>query len=353
MKITKRLSKLLLSLGFLSLIFLVVKTVPAYADVSTCTVTGYLPDVDDSSQMSWLITLDDPSVTTSINSSIDNIAFQAAYTPAFLTDDYNAGLTSTQHSWVIWTVTPVSEWTTPNPMTVTFSDADLNPLGSCTIDQSTLLSAVPPQSTLAPAFDSYISSANKNENNGASTFLAVQKNKRALVQFDYSAMQRAVGDSQDNYTATLVLPIASTSNIPTGGRQFDVDRLLDTWTEGNGFIQGNSTPTRGTGSGVTWNCATDSNILNTGTNCSGLTAWDMTDSSSWPFVSTPTATTTITNGQTGTVSLDVTSDVKSFLHGTNTNDGWIVKLDNESLSGKVDFGSRESGTPPQLIITPL
>jgi hypothetical protein len=77
----------------------------------------------------------------------------------------------------------------------------------------------------------------------------------------------------------------------------------------------------------------------------------MTDVGSLPFITTPTATTTVVKNQTGTVSFDVTSDVQSFLNGTNPNDGWLVKLDNESVSGKVQFDSRESSTPPQLIIT--
>jgi hypothetical protein len=77
----------------------------------------------------------------------------------------------------------------------------------------------------------------------------------------------------------------------------------------------------------------------------------MTDIGSQPFVTTPTATTIVAKNQTGTVSFDVTSDVQSFLNGTNQNDGWIVKLDNESASGNVEFGSKESSTPPQLIIT--
>jgi len=121
--------------------------------------------------------------------------------------------------------------------------------------------------------------------------------------------------------------------------------MLQPWVEGNGYMV-IVFPNRGTGYGATWNCASDSDISNTRTDCNGSTAWDMTDSCSWPFVSTPTATAIINKNQTGTVSFDVTSDVQSFLNGTNQNDGRIVKLDNESQSGKVIFGSKESGTAP-------
>jgi hypothetical protein len=208
------------------------------------------------------------------------------------------------------------------------------------------------QATLTPTADTYIKNGQKNENEGSSPFVGIQDsgNKRTLVKFDESQIQAAVGDST-NYTATLQFTIADTGNLSIAGRQIDVDRMIQDWTEGNGFISGNSSPNRGTGSGATWNCATDSNIANQQPNCSGSTAWDMTDSGSWPFNATPTATTSVTKNQTGTVSFDVTSDVQSFLNGTNANDGWLVRLDNEAQSGKVDFGSKESSNAPQLIIT--
>ena len=76
----------------------------------------------------------------------------------------------------------------------------------------------------------------------------------------------------------------------------------------------------------------------------------MIDQGSWPFDGTPTATTTITNNQSGTVSFNVTSDVQSFLNGI-ANDGWIVKKDAETADGDIQFGSKESSYTPKLIIT--
>ena len=212
----------------------------------------------------------------------------------------------------------------------------------------------PSPTTLTPIADSYIKSAAQNENEGASTFMRIQDsgNNRALVKFDESQIAAAVG-SDPNYTATLQFTITSNGNNWGGsGRQVDVDRMFQDWTEGNGFITGNSSPTNGTGSGVTWNCATDTDISNGTADCSGSAAWHMGTSSLWPFDATPTATTTITNNQTGTVSFDVTSDVQSFLNNTNINYGWLVKLDNEANAGKVLFGSKESSSSPVLIITP-
>ena len=76
----------------------------------------------------------------------------------------------------------------------------------------------------------------------------------------------------------------------------------------------------------------------------------MTDSGSWPFVSTPTATITIINNETGTVSFNVTSDVQAFLNGT-ANNGWIVRKDDETKDGIVQFSSCEGSDAPELIIT--
>ena len=54
---------------------------------------------------------------------------------------------------------------------------------------------------------------------------------------------------------------------------------------------------------------------------------------------------------TGTIAFDVTDDVVAFLSGTLENHGWVVKKEEETLSGHVAFASRESATPPQLLLT--
>jgi hypothetical protein len=77
----------------------------------------------------------------------------------------------------------------------------------------------------------------------------------------------------------------------------------------------------------------------------------MSNSSLWPFISTPTDTANITNNQTGTVTFNITSDIQSFLNNTNQNYGWIIKKTNEGQNGSVEFGSKESGSAPQLVIT--
>ena len=171
---------------------------------------------------------------------------------------------------------------------------------------------------------------------------------RALVKFNESQIQSAVGSST-NYTAKLRFTITDNgNNWSSNGRPITIHRLTTDWSEGNGYISGNTPSDRGTGNGATWNCAVDSNIHNQQTDCTA--SWDML--TSYPFITTPTDTKTITNSQSGVVEFDVTSDIQSFLSGT-PNYGWIVKKQDETQSGLVSFGTKESGSTPQLIITPL
>ena len=206
--------------------------------------------------------------------------------------------------------------------------------------------------SLSSVADSYIKQGSQNQNEGSSTFMRIQSSghNRALIKFDQQQIAAAVGNSQ-NYTATLKFIITDNgNNWGTEGRTIDLHRLTTDWMEGNGFIVGNQPSDRGTGSGVTWNCTIDTDIHNQNDDCSGTTAWDMTHDTSWPFISTPTATANITNNETGVVSFDVTGDIQAFLSGT-ANDGWIIKKTNEGQNGLIEFGSKESTSAPQLVIT--
>lgn len=195
---------------------------------------------------------------------------------------------------------------------------------------------------LYPSADSYIKEGGPNQNEGASTFLRIQSSghNRALIKFDQSQIQSAIGSAQ-NYTASLQLTISDNgNNWGSTGRDITVHRIFQDWLEGTG-----------SGAGVTWNCSTDSNVSNSAANCTGSDIWEMTTTTLWPFAAAATATTTITNNQSGVVSFDVTSDVQSFISGANQNYGWVIKKVNEGQNGKVEFGSKESGSSPQLVIT--
>ncbi len=59
----------------------------------------------------------------------------------------------------------------------------------------------------------------------------------------------------------------------------------------------------------------------------------------------------MTRNLAGTVDFDVTADVAAFLAGA-ANDGWLVRKTDETMSGRVDFVSREagSGTAARLVV---
>ncbi len=204
--------------------------------------------------------------------------------------------------------------------------------------------------TLLPIADSYIKQGGQNENEGGSNMMRLQSSgkNRGLVQFSQEEIEEAVGNSE-NYTATLQFTITDNgNNWGTNGRTIDLHRILDPWIEGNGFIVGNQPTFRGDSAGATWNCGIDDNTANQTDDCSST--WEMTNSSSWPFITSPSTSTTITNNQEGVVEIDVTGDVQEFMNGTD-NYGWVIKKTDEGANGRVEFGSRESGNPPTLSIS--
>ena len=110
-------------------------------------------------------------------------------------------------------------------------------------------------------------------------------------------------------------------NWGSNGRTVDAHRLLEDWAEGNG--KGMEVPgpeqTRGTGSGVTWNCAIDTDIENQAADCS--TQWNGGN-----FEATATDQFLMTNGTTGEATWDVTADVQA---------GWRLRC---------GFGNRTGGS---------
>jgi len=211
--------------------------------------------------------------------------------------------------------------------------------------------------------DSFIKQGELNTNEGANTMMRVRDNgnNRALVSFDQNEILAATQERTLS-SATLRLYIEENgNNWGLNGRTINVHRLLADWTEGNGFndkpesmslSQFNDLKTRGDGLGVTWNCATDTEINNQQTNCSPQ--WNGAS-----FNLTPTDTITIfkDNPPTGTVKtigwieFDVTSDLQTFLSNTEQNYGWIVKKTEEGDAGLVEFTSDESATNmPELVL---
>jgi hypothetical protein len=206
--------------------------------------------------------------------------------------------------------------------------------------------------TLAPTANNFIRAGGPHRNEGANTYMQLQASgdNRSLVKFDQSAIAATVGSGTVT-SARLELTILGDSGTgwSTSGRTIDLHRMLADWLEGNGTEND-----RGTGSGVTWACAVDSDISDASKDCSGTTEWDMQNNANpavHPWFATPTATQTIVNNQSGVVNFDVTGDVIAFMAGT-ANDGWLVKKTN-GQPGQVSFGTKEGGSSVQakLIIT--
>lgn len=195
--------------------------------------------------------------------------------------------------------------------------------------------------------DAFIRNTNPQHNFGGGTNLKVQNNgdTRSLLRFDQTELQNVIG-SQEVLSAKIRLTIVDNGANWGDGRWIDLHSLEKSWAEGNGTENG-----RGSGEGSTWECAIDTNILNTSPNCSGITAWNMDNNG--PFAITATDSVSIKNSSNGVIEFDVTSDIHAFMNGTVVNNGWLIKKRNENNEGRIFFGSRESAAPPQLVITYL
>lgn len=204
--------------------------------------------------------------------------------------------------------------------------------------QPVVQSTGPIETGLNPAADTYIRSGAPNQNEGTEAYLRLQSSghNRALIRFDPEAIRSAVGTGTLQ-AARLELTISlNANNWGTAGRAIDLHRLTQAWTE----------------LGATWNCAVDANPSNSSPDCSGATAWEMGGSGPNPWIATPTATATITNGQSGVVTLDVSADVLPLISGAGggAEYGWILKKTQEGQAGHVELGTRESSTPPRLLL---
>ena len=190
--------------------------------------------------------------------------------------------------------------------------------------------------------DSFLRDGSDNTNEGANDLLRIQSSghNRVVVRFNLAGIP-----TTGLLSATLILNITDNSdNWGPTGRLVDAHRLQADWTEGNGHTVGAQPNFRGTGEGVTWNCAKDSDISNHNDDC--LSQWN-----GGVFAAATAAPVLHTNGQMGDVSWDVTNDV------AEASNGWLIKKQNEGQAGQVKYYSKEgaavAGNPnlgPRLVL---
>jgi hypothetical protein len=184
---------------------------------------------------------------------------------------------------------------------------------SSKLTTSTLVAAVPSSTcTLTSSADSYVDQATlqQGSNFGGATSLQVESsqtvalvptNKRSFVKFDLSSCSiPAVAAVQ---SATLSVRLSS---APNQSRTWNINRVTGAWTE----------------AGITWSNQPAS-----------------------------TSSTSVTTGTTSNVTLQatVTSDVQSFVSGSQTNNGWRFSdsVENSSTARNGQFRSREFGNASQ------
>lgn len=184
--------------------------------------------------------------------------------------------------------------------------------------------------TLHASRDSFIRAGADDTNEGANERLHLHNSgdSRAVVSFDLTGITTAGLQS-----ATLVLTVAEDSHTwGADGRAVDAHRLLADWAEGDGrndVSVGGGPGTRGSGAGVTWNCAADADISDHASDCGS--PWD-----GGLYAAATSPGVAHTNDLAGEVSWDVTADL---LAGADF--GWLIRKRREDRGGRVRYYSRE------------
>jgi hypothetical protein len=206
--------------------------------------------------------------------------------------------------------------------------------------------------TLLPVADTTLRSAIPYGNDGIGvnlgvTSASVAELERTMLRFDQSQIDAAV-DGRELRSARIELTVAAIS-LGWGGGEIELFPMTRDWQEGVG------TDSLLGAHGASWFCADDTDTTlpgNFASDCSASDEWGMIpgDPDPLPFSGTASASAPITTGGPTIVSLDVTSDVQSFLTGS-PNHGWLLKGTTSLLSGVwVNFGSRETDYPPRLVL---
>lgn len=197
-----------------------------------------------------------------------------------------------------------------------------------TVDLNTWFSA---------AKDSFLRRRVENANEGKNPFLVVQSEINSVVGFDLSHVP-----SPGVTGAKLRLTVAQT--IRHGGAEgFPVQLYLlrGSFTEGNGVTWGNGPrqpEKRGSGSGATWQCAEDTAIETTKTDCDER--WNGGEAAIVSLTDSVLHPSDLTTGDI--VEWDVTADVQDALAHPEGAPEVVWLLKKERGLGQVVYHSRES-----------
>lgn len=216
------------------------------------------------------------------------------------------------------------------------------------------------ETSVLAAKDSFLRLGAPNTNEGANRKLNIRKvgKRRALLAFDLSSLSSQIPLGEEIADASLELFVTNNNQLWTRtGRRVAVHQVLADWTEGNGSNasvprtdndegdEADVTRNRGTGAGVTWKCATDSNIANKRRDCQAR--WEGASVNS-----TPTDAITVTNSTRGLIDFDVTADVKRIVESNASNFGWLARKRDQDKKGGIWIASREArANQPQLKIS--
>jgi hypothetical protein len=178
------------------------------------------------------------------------------------------------------------------------------------------------------AADSFVNQASANTNSGTATTMHVQSgsgaNRRVYIRFDLTLCSPAIPSTATVKLATMRL---YATVIPAACRTEDIFRSTASWTE----------------AGITWNNQPFGTTINNPSSGSRTDAITMG----------PACQNTAAGYVNGWV---VTSDVASWVAGSSTNNGWMIRDDAEgsATTRTATFSAKNAANAargPQLIVT--
>jgi hypothetical protein len=294
------------------------------------------PDTAISSDYEYLREIPGILYYSEMEQGKDGNPIDRVYSPVLKTGDYKIQVLPV--SGTLPNATYALDFTTGNQSLILAQNIPVSkiPLGGYGVRVNSN-NTISPLKIFTPSADTYVKFETPNKNQGTEPKLNLQylDAHRVLVQFNQQEIQSAIPTGSTVVSARLQFTITENGNTwGKKGNSIGIYKLAKPWIE----------------SGATWLCANDTNTSNSKPDCPNV-LWDMTGLTKLAaYITTPTDTQVITNYQSGVISFDITNDVKKFLSGETQNYGWLVKKTNILSTGWIEFGSKESISPPKLII---